>query len=143
MKHVVPFPMYTATGTVARIAGSVIATFTPPVAGYLCGVTVTPTTDIVAGTTIVGEVAAYKGSTELGALTLANTQDTGEYFVIPLTTTPTLGDITITATDVVTVKVKTQPTGSVPAGAFSAIAWFAMDERETTAPTFLEPYRVA
>jgi hypothetical protein len=139
VKHVVPFEMYTATGTVDRAATSVIATFAPPVKGYICGVYVTPTTNIVAGTTVVGVVAAYKNSTELGALTLSSDQDVGEFFAIPLTTTPHLTDIAITPTDTITVQVKTRPTGS-PSGAFRAGILIAMDEREVTAPTFLEPY---
>jgi hypothetical protein len=146
MKFPIPFEMYSANGSIgstaaARTAGETLAAFTPPVKGYLCGITVMPTTNIDPGSTTAGTIAAYKNTTELGALDLTADQDVGESFAIPLTTAPNLTAISITPTDVVAVKVKTTAVGGTLAGVFRGTAWFAMDERETTTPTFLEPYR--
>jgi len=87
---------------------------------------------MVVGGTIAGALAVYNGATEIGSVAVA-TNVIGKNLNVPLTTKATQA---LAVTDVITLKVKTQPTGTGGTGTVKGYFTVAYDPRETTAVNF-------
>jgi hypothetical protein len=120
-----------ATSTKTKTNGTALATWQPPFACYLNAAWVEVTEDIDPGSTVAGVIGVYNGTTLLGSLTLATTQDAGECWNIPLTTASTQ---VLAITDKVYLKVVTAPTGGTIDGTVRLHLLCSYDPRDTTAP---------
>ncbi|MFA5783922.1 MAG: hypothetical protein WC962_03475 [Phycisphaerae bacterium] len=112
------------TGTGSATAGTTLATFYPPVEGYLVRAAVEITVDIDPGSTVAGAIALYYNTTEIGALTLSASQDKGMFINIPVNTT--VAKQRLDPSVPIYLKMKTRPTGGTVAG--SVNCWLTVEE---------------